>query len=97
MISFWCSSKNVTVWPTSRANLSVFSCLRVILATKTSAQSGGNSMVSRRTHCWRMRELMDGRLKACATNAIMELHGFAPDVPALPGVYYDQRQGLPVL
>src|SRR3954470_14935985 len=36
MISFWCSSKNVTVCSTSRANLSVLSSLRVILATKTS-------------------------------------------------------------
>src|ERR1051325_8976017 len=36
MISFWCSSKNVTLCSISRANLSVFSSLRVILATKTS-------------------------------------------------------------
>src|SRR6476469_8002646 len=36
MISFWCSSTNVTVCSTSTANLSVFSSLRVILATKTS-------------------------------------------------------------
>src|SRR5579871_1554369 len=33
MISFWCSSKNVSECSTSRANRSVLSSLRVILAT----------------------------------------------------------------
>src|SRR3954470_2551248 len=36
MTSFWCSSKNVTVKPTSCANLSVLRSLRVILSTETS-------------------------------------------------------------
>src|SRR6516162_7935621 len=39
-ISFWCSPKNVILCSTSRANLSLFKSLRVILDTKTSRESG---------------------------------------------------------
>src|ERR1035438_2492830 len=40
MRSFWCSSKKVTVCSTSRANLSVLSSFREILATETSGNLG---------------------------------------------------------
>src|ERR1044071_6168163 len=46
MISCWCSPRNVTVCSTSRAKVSAFNSLRVILATKTSSVFG-NYMVSR--------------------------------------------------